>query len=92
MHTRHQSLSLRLLILLTGACAVFLLISGRVEASTPHKAPLEYRVAPGDTLWAIASGLGSDQDIRIVIADIKRLNRLDTSALSTGQSLLIPAG
>jgi Tfp pilus assembly protein FimV len=91
MYARHQSLSLRLLILLTGACAVFLLVSGRLDASTPAQAPRHYQVQPGDTLWDIASEISTaDVDVRVVIADIKRLNDLDTSGLRNGQNLLIP--
>ncbi len=92
MYARHQSLTLRLLILLTGACAVFLLVSGRLDASTPQQAPGQYEVRPGDTLWEIATSVSTtDVDVRVVIAEIKRLNDLETSALRTGQSLLIPA-
>ncbi|HKX74112.1 MAG TPA: LysM peptidoglycan-binding domain-containing protein [Acidimicrobiia bacterium] len=92
MLTRHQSLSLRLLILLTGAGIVFLLISGRVEASPPPAPPTEYRVVAGDTLWSIASDLaGPSVDVRSVVADIKRDNGLQTSALNVGQVLVIPA-
>lgn len=92
MYARHQSFALRLLILLTGACAVFLLVSGRLNASTSEQAPRPYQVQPGDTLWAIASEISDeDVDVRVVIAEIKRLNDLDTSSLRNGQSLLIPA-
>jgi Tfp pilus assembly protein FimV len=49
-------------------------------------------VQPGDTLWEIASEISDeDVDVRVVIAEIKRLNDLDTSSLRSGQSLLIPA-
>lgn len=92
MYARHQSFTLRLLILLTGACAVFLLVSGRLNASTPEQAPHPYEVQPGDTLWEIASEISDeDVDVRVVIAEIKRLNDLDTSTLRSGQNLLIPA-
>lgn len=92
MYARHQSLALRLLILLTGACAVFLLVSGRLNASTSEQALRPYQVQPGDTLWEIASEISDeDVDVRVVIAEIKRLNDLDTSSLRSGQSLLIPA-
>jgi LysM repeat protein len=89
--TRHQSLTLRLLILLTGASIVFLLISGRVEASTPAPAPAAHQVVRGDTLWAIASALaGPEDDVRRIVAEIKRLNHMETSALEVGQVLWIP--
>jgi LysM repeat protein len=87
----HQSSSLRLLILLTGACIAFLLISGRVDASTPDAEPVTYRVVAGDTLWDIASRrTGPTEDIRVVVAEIKHLNRLTTSSIQVGQQLLIP--
>jgi Tfp pilus assembly protein FimV len=90
--TRHQSLTLRLLILLTGASIVFLLISGRVEASTPALEPVTHQVASGDTLWAIASDLaGPEDDVRRIVAEIKRLNQMESSSLTVGQSLRIPS-
>lgn len=93
MHVNHQSPTLRLLILLTVACAVFLLVSGRVDASTPETAPRTYQVQPGDTLWELAEEVaGPEVDVRVVIANIKRLNGLDTSNLAAGQTLLIPSG
>lgn len=92
MQARHQSLSLRLLILLTAACVGFLLISGRVDASTPESSPVSYKVLPGDTLWAIASSVASpEEDVRVVIASIRRMNSLETSSLAAGQVLLIPS-
>ncbi len=54
MSHRKQLLSLRLLVLLIAVGAVFLLLSGRVAASTPMPEPVSYRVQSGDTLWAIA--------------------------------------
>ncbi|HEX5672240.1 MAG TPA: LysM peptidoglycan-binding domain-containing protein [Acidimicrobiia bacterium] len=93
MQAHHQSPTLRLLILLTGACAVFLLVSGRVDASTPEAAPMTYQVQTGDTLWELAEAVtASDVDVRVVVAAIKRMNGLESSALTTGQTLLIPAG
>lgn len=48
-------------------------------------------VKPGDTLWAIAAQHGDPRDdIRKVIFEIKRLNGLDSSAVSPGQVLRVP--
>jgi hypothetical protein len=49
-------------------------------------------VEAGDTLWTIAADLaGPSVDVRSVVADIKRDNGLQTSALKVGQVLVIQA-
>ena len=92
MSHRKQSLSLRLLVLLIAVGAVFLLLSGRVAASTPTPEPVRYRVQTGDTLWAIAGSMAEPgDDIRSVIGRIKELNDLNGSSIQQGQVLLLPA-
>ena len=92
MSHRKQLISLRLLVLLMAVGAVFLLLSGRVSASTPSPEPVNYRVQSGDTLWVIAgSRSGPDDDLRSVIAEIKDLNHLTDSSIRPGQVLLLPA-
>lgn len=46
-------------------------------------------VSPGDTLWAIASEIAPG-DTREVVDEIKRLNALDSAAVSAGQRLRVP--
>ena len=48
-------------------------------------------VAPGETLWAIASEVAPTADPRDVVDAIKRLNALDSAQLVAGQRLAIPA-
>jgi LysM repeat protein len=92
MSHRKQLLSLRLLVLLIAVGAVFLLLSGRVAASTPMPEPVRYRVQTGDTLWAIAGSMAEPgDDIRSVIGRIKELNDLSSSSIQQGQVLLLPA-
>lgn len=48
-------------------------------------------VLAGDTMWGIAELIAPNADPRTVIHDLKRLNRLDSAALTPGQVLVIPA-
>ncbi|WP_028656616.1 LysM peptidoglycan-binding domain-containing protein [Nocardioides sp. J54] len=50
-------------------------------------------VAPGETLWDIASGVAAATggDVRGAMADIQDLNTLDGSMVYAGQQLRIPA-
>ena len=92
MSHRKQLLSLRLLVLLIAVGAVFLLLSGRVAASTPALEPVTYRVQSGDTLWVIAGTMAKpSEDVRSVIGRIKELNDLSSSSIQQGQVLLLPA-
>lgn len=53
--------------------------------------PLQvHTVAEGDTLWEIAARHSGNQDVREVIASIKRVNSLKNATLQPGQQLLIP--
>lgn len=47
-------------------------------------------VAPGETLWTIASRVNPERDPRAVIEDIKALNVLEGVNLYAGQILRIP--
>ncbi len=50
-------------------------------------------VAPGETLWGIASELAAatgERDVRDVMAQIERLNVLDSTMLAAGQKLRVP--
>ena len=47
-------------------------------------------VQPGDTLWSVAQRIAPDNDPREVVAQIRRINHLHTSALQAGQLLLLP--
>lgn len=47
-------------------------------------------VDSGDTLWAIASDLADDGDVRSMMRTIKELNALDSSMLMVGQKIHVP--
>ncbi|MDQ6523593.1 LysM peptidoglycan-binding domain-containing protein [Nocardioides sp. LHD-245] len=50
-------------------------------------------VAPGDTLWDIASdvAVGSGDDVRDAMRTIQQLNTLDGSVVYVGQELRVPS-
>ena len=62
---------------------------GTGEAGTARATEI-VMVGPGDTLWGIAAEVSFDSDIRSTMAEIERLNALDSVALSAGQRLRVP--
>jgi hypothetical protein len=49
-------------------------------------------VAPGDTLWSIATDLRPGRDPRDVVSAIAAANGVDPGSLVPGQELVIPTG
>lgn len=50
-----------------------------------------YSVAPGDTLWRLATSIASEgEDVRDVVRDLRLLNKLPSSEINVGQVLLLP--
>lgn len=47
-------------------------------------------VQPGDTLWSIAAPAARGGDVRVEIAEIRRINRLSSARLVPGQTLHLP--
>lgn len=71
--------------------AVFaFLMPGRTNADISHKTEL-VSVAPGDSLWSIASTYADDNtDVREMIYRIKQLNNLSSADLLVGQTISVP--
>jgi Tfp pilus assembly protein FimV len=86
----------RLVVVVTSFLLVLgvaiMLAGGAVgTGSAGQPAPTEIvQVAPGDTLWDIASDLATDGDVRSVMTEIERLNALESASLSAGQKLRVP--
>lgn len=81
------------LLLLGVVMAAFVALGGRsVATGEAGEAPLTRTVvvSEGDTLWAIASEVGGDSDIREVVHQIEELNSLPGPALVEGQELAVP--
>lgn len=72
--------------------AAFVLAGGAVgTGSAGQPAPTDIvQVAPGDTLWGIASDIAADGDVSAVMDEIERLNALESAGLSAGQKLRVP--
>lgn len=86
----------RVVLVLAGllvALAVALVFAGGAvgteEAGTPPATSV-VRVAPGDTLWGIASDVAVDGDVRAAMRQIERLNALDSAVIQVGQKLRVP--
>jgi len=47
-------------------------------------------VAPGESLWSLASALDPSTDPREVIAEIVQLNQLESSAVQAGEPIAVP--
>jgi hypothetical protein len=71
----------------------FFVVGGRADAGAPP-APLDvtvHTVAPGETLWGFAGALARPgEDVRDVVAQLTKLNGLDSGSLRVGQTIVIP--
>ena len=82
--------TLLLLGLILGA---FVALGGQSVATGEAGAPVPTRtvvVGEGDTLWAIASEVAEDGDIREVVHEIEQLNSLPGPVLEVGQEIAVP--
>ncbi|MCB1274144.1 MAG: LysM peptidoglycan-binding domain-containing protein [Leucobacter sp.] len=80
-------------LLVAGLVAAGALLGAtRADASTEAgHADFGYVVVQaGDTLWSVATELDSSADPRDIIAEIIRLNGLESSDVQAGQALAVP--
>lgn len=84
--------TLRLLLLVLVALIVLVFAPRIVQTAARPAAPhtVTYVVSHGETLWEIASAHSQGEDVRKVIARIKRLNGLTSGTVHPGQRLSIP--
>ncbi|WP_010524815.1 LysM peptidoglycan-binding domain-containing protein [Nesterenkonia sp. F] len=81
--------------LMLGAALMVGGLVNQAQASTEASVGVDAReviVAPGDTLWDIASEVDSTEDTDELILRIAELNDLDGSTLQPGQRLDVPVG
>ena len=92
--TRRGRLVVVVLAVLAVLAVGFFFASGSVATDQPGTPPPTkvVQVGVGDTLWDIAAGIADDGDVRAVIAQIEKLNALDSGMVAAGQKLVVPAG
>jgi Tfp pilus assembly protein FimV len=84
----------RAVIVLISLVALFGIFSlGRVssQAAAPPAAPRQVVVAPGETLWDLAVRSQPQMDPRLTVQALMSLNHLQSSRLTPGEVLLLPA-
>ena len=59
----------------------------QVGAPTPF---IQVTVAPGDTLWSLATRLADGGDVRALVDEIASVNSLASAEVQAGQKLRIP--
>lgn len=93
--TRRGRLVVLALAFLVVAAAAVWLAAGSAATREDGGAPAVevVTVAPGDTLWAIASDAAaqSGDDVRSMMEHIQQLNTLDSSLVYAGQQLRVPS-
>ena len=66
-------------------------IAGAVVGSGPEQSGTSVVVAPGQSLWSIASAHAAvGEDVRDVAADIAAINGLTSSTVQVGQEIQLP--
>lgn len=86
----------RVVLVLLGALLLLAAVSvgraGSQAATAVDNGPAlqQTTVQPGETLWAVAQRIAPKNDPREVVAQIRRINHLQSAALLAGQQLLLP--
>lgn len=78
-----------ILVMLTVTLLAILLfqISAKANAKTDYKS---VTVSHGDTLWKIAEENSNNSDIRQIVYQIRKINKLETANISPGQVIRVP--
>ena len=93
--TRRGRIVLFLGALLTVFVFAFVVMGGSSATTETGGTPAATErivVAPGQTLWQIASAHTDGGDVRATVDAIEKLNALDGAMLYAGQELFVPAG
>ena len=86
----------RLLVVVLAAVLLLAAFSlGRVSsnASSDNRPTTTHvTVHPGETMWQVAVRVAPDNDPRVTVQRLMRLNHMTTPELRAGQSLVVPVG
>jgi len=83
----------RLVVLGAGLIAALGLGAFAASAVMADSGPAPTRVVhvqPGQTLWDIAADVNTGGDVRSTMAQLERLNHLDSGSLQVGQTIRVP--
>jgi len=95
VHLTRRGRLARTLLVLSLAVVLASLFGLKAGAGTTNSvgAPtsfIEVTVAPGDTLWSLASRMADDSDVRAMVDEITSVNALASADLQAGQKVRIP--
>lgn len=81
------------LIILTVFVVIAIILSWILSANSKPIIHMEYTVSDGDTLWEIADKFTDESDdVRNMIYEIRRINKLETAEIYPGEVIIIPCG
>lgn len=84
----------KMIIIASLVCLIIFPLTSKVFGASSSSSIDKYSVitvSPGDTLWTIARVyINKNDDIRKLVYDIKKINKLNSVILTPGQELLIP--
>ena len=70
-----------------------IILSWVASANSKTVVHMEYTVSDGDTLWEIADRFTDEsEDVREVIHEIRKINKLDSAEIHPGDIIVIPCG
>jgi LysM repeat protein len=81
-------LTVLVLLVVAGICLGH--VSSQAASSAHRVAPRTVTVAPGETLWQLATRIAPHADPRLVIDQILRLNHLSGAGIVAGEQLVVP--
>lgn len=69
-----------------------MLVPHRADSATLPIEVMSYTVRPGDTLWSYAESITPQGgDVSQTVDELMDLNNFDSSALTAGQRIIVPA-